>query len=62
MKAVVRTKYGSPAILSVEEVEIPTPKGNEVLIRVHATTVNRTDCASNSRFGNGKGNRGNFAP
>jgi NADPH:quinone reductase-like Zn-dependent oxidoreductase len=45
MKAVVRTKYGSPDVLSVEEVAIPTPKGNEVLIRVYATTVNRTDCA-----------------
>jgi NADPH:quinone reductase-like Zn-dependent oxidoreductase len=45
MRAVVRTKYGSPDVLSIEEVEIPTPKGNEVLIRVYATTVNRTDCA-----------------
>jgi NADPH:quinone reductase-like Zn-dependent oxidoreductase len=45
MKAVVRTKYGSPDVLKVKEVEIPTPKANEVLIRVYATTVNRTDCA-----------------
>ncbi len=45
MKAVVRTRYGSPDVLSVEEVAMPAPKGNEVLIRVFATTVNRTDCA-----------------
>lgn len=44
MKAVVRTKYGKPSVLKVEEVETPKPKKNEVLIRVHATTVNRTDC------------------
>ncbi len=44
MKAVVRSKYGSPEVLSIQEVEIPTPKDNEVLIRVYATTVSRTDC------------------
>ncbi len=44
MKAVVRSKYGSPGVLTIKEVEIPTPKDNEVLIRVYATTVNRTDC------------------
>ena len=43
MKAVVRTKYGSPDVLNIMEVEKPTPCDNEVLIRVHATTVNRTD-------------------
>ncbi|MEP7372688.1 MAG: NAD(P)-dependent alcohol dehydrogenase [Chitinophagaceae bacterium] len=44
MKAAVHLRYGSPEVLSIQEVEIPTPKDNEVLIRVYATTVNRTDC------------------
>ena len=44
MKAAFRVKYGSPEVLSIKEVEIPTPKDNEVLIRVYAATVNRSDC------------------
>ena len=46
MKAVVYKKYGPPDVLDIKDVEIPVPKNNEVLIKVFATTVNRTDNAT----------------
>ncbi|SDX73375.1 NAD(P)-dependent alcohol dehydrogenase [Flavobacterium degerlachei] len=46
MKACLRRRYGSPNQIKIENIEKPIPKENEVLIRVHATTVNRTDCAN----------------
>ena len=46
MRAVVQDRYGGPDVLRVEEVERPIPKEDEVLVKIHATTVNRTDCGT----------------
>jgi len=44
MKFAFRTKYGGPEVLQIKEVPQPRPGPNEVLVKVYATTVNRTDC------------------
>jgi NADPH:quinone reductase-like Zn-dependent oxidoreductase len=44
MKAAVQHRYGPPDVVAIEEVETPVPGDHELLVKVRATTVNRTDC------------------
>ncbi len=46
MRAAIRRKYGPPSQISIEDIERPMPNDHEVLVKISATTVNRTDCAN----------------
>jgi NADPH:quinone reductase-like Zn-dependent oxidoreductase len=48
VRAVAYDRYGPPDVLRLEEVERPVPKDDEVLVKIHATTVSRTDCGLRS--------------
>lgn len=45
MKAVICTKYGSPEVLQISEIDKPQPKENEILIKMHASSISHVDCA-----------------
>ena len=53
MKAVICTKYGSPEVLQIQEVEKPIPKNNQILIKIVATAVNSGDVRVRSLDVNG---------
>jgi len=44
MRAATIARYGSPGVIEVRDVPAPVPESDELLVRVHAATVNRTDC------------------
>jgi NADPH:quinone reductase-like Zn-dependent oxidoreductase len=45
MRAVYREYYGGPEVISIKELPVPAIGKDDVLVRVHSTTINRTDCA-----------------
>jgi len=48
VRAAIRTRYGGPEVIRFDDVPEPVPGSGEILVQVHATTVNRTDCAYRS--------------
>ena len=48
MKAAINTRYGAPDVIRIAEIDTPVAAADEVLIRVHSATVNRTDCGMRS--------------
>jgi len=48
MKAMIYTRYGPPEVVRMQDVDVPAVKADEVLVKIHATTVNRTDCGFRS--------------
>ena len=48
MRAVVYDRYGPPDVLRIEQVERPVPDGDQLLVRIHASTVTRSDCGFRS--------------
>lgn len=49
MKVAVYRRYGPPEVIQIQEVEQPVPKDNQVLIRIHATTVSAADSRGSSK-------------